>query len=266
MLLKLLVVSCTLGLSAAVCPKNQTDNTCLSSDGSSCMSQCMVRGFNETCLALPGCRWDGLCRPTNATLEEVCTSKATSTDCGAVADCYWRTQTCATMPKCGSTDPANPFCWGTDAANCAAQGAHCKMGKTCSTNLACAPLTTESSCTATAGCFWLETSETFQTYTERKAECVDCFLEPGASLFPTYRELVGKTCTQSFSGFTASTSWLRAVPAASGCGAALMQIPKDWIVEGATCTDTANTATAAARLNVASCFAVAFAAFFLLAF
>lgn len=248
-------------LSMAMCSVNQTaGGTCTNPEDSRCTSECSRRRFNSTCLDFPGCDWDGTqCRPVDATLHAECQNQSLSADCANITGCYWERIVCKYVQVCESTNITNPIsCAGAqNATSCAARGSHCAMTSACWDDMACILHDDQASCSAEAGCFWLDytltTSQNFAT--DYVGVCKNCFPWLDVNLYAFVRDsLVGQSCNSttttfndydSGSGSSSSsriTNYLRAVPAATGCtGGLAVQIPRALFVGDATCTPTVTT-------------------------
>lgn len=220
-MLSVVLAACTLGLATAYCSSNP-DGSCMAPQASTCMSPCLLRLLNTSCLALPGCTWNETdrCRPANSSLLLTCASQTLSADCGAIAGCYWYVEQCLTVQACVSVNNTNPFCTtaGTNATACAALGPECQMGNRClrSKHEECSlKKDNQASCTATAGCFWASMTLQTPNTTETSTTCGPCLVDPVTNYYYTYRDLVGKTCTVENS--TSSMRGLQAIPAATGC-------------------------------------------------
>lgn len=221
MLLSVLLAACALGLATAVCSPNP-DGSCVAPQSSTCVSPCLLRLLNTSCLALPGCTWNETdrCRPANSSLVLTCASQTLSADCGAIAGCHWYVEQCPTVQACVPGNNSITRCTniGTNATACAALSPQCQMGNYCvrSKLEECSlKKDNQASCTATAGCFWASVAVQTPNETETSTTCGACLLDPVTNYYYTYRDLVGKTCTVENS--TSSMRGLQAIPAATGC-------------------------------------------------
>lgn len=227
---------CTMGLAAASCAVNQTDGTCLTAESSTCVSQCSRRQSNETCSALAGCNWNISsfnCRPSNASLHSTCLSMGSnSSACESISGCFPQPETCQSSVECQSANSSDLACSSTqNTSACETHGPQCRRVASCATVPRCS-LGSQSSCTATVGCYWYEGSTTDSSNaTLYAAACSACYADPGYNSFLVAQTLAGYSCTvigtNNGSTVTIIRNFTLVISAATGCDGGVLPLSRD---------------------------------------
>lgn len=213
-----LFVGFAAGLCSTYVPLN---STCVSPESSECVSECSRRRFEFNCVDLAECKWNTTaCLPVDTNKEAECQSQDTSTDCGNVTHCVWKTYQCVSNQSCSapSNAPASLNCTMDPATGDCPIG--CTEHTSCKSLDRCGIIGTESSCTASSGCFWADrtvmVSSATSNVTISSPECMSCFPQPGAgNLFLRIHDLEGRVCTAPGRIYT----FTRATSSATGCDA-----------------------------------------------
>lgn len=248
MRLGVLLAVCTLGLVLALCPENP-NGTCVAPEFSTCITECARRLSNATCSAQSGCSWNSTSyRCFDVPLQATCSNKTNSTDCAGVTGCYWLTQTCQEKASCWTSNSSHPIsCFDApNATDCEARGSHCSYRTNCRDVPKCSLPETQSTCTATSGCFWVEITATSLNYTNAGG-CMACSLDPyGHNAFFFYHDALDLSCRVNNISFIAT----KAVAAATGCEGGFPQFSRDEFLQ--ICTNTTTTGNSSS--SSAACF------------
>jgi len=239
----------------AQCALNSAGTACGNTSAYTCTPTCQLYTSSGSCAGAPAsaqCVWgsqniSGIILPntcyTTFTANVACDASITDQKLCNASLCTWDLQYCLLGNSCSAASDNFTFDCGMSAATTATQcteaGANCVWAPSCTGGDACEIPTTQSACTATAGCYWsVDTSTLNGQSTASKGSCSSCFNDPQKkeNVYLGTLAHLGQNCSVSISmmGFnlTAQGITSSAIAASTGCSAGSAFTPAGVVCTG----------------------------------